>query len=291
MSPRKPTTGAKGTQELWKEGDGPGKPGEEDKWKLYDVDTRLDMNATSKETIRKTFPPANVLLSDFWVGWVCQSDLSATERDQLWPADFTDKGYIRASRKPRGKAYKVKIGNEWYYGIAGGNVQLHGSEGAALLVKQNGTPSAAKTMRIGNLALISGDHTSDPKTTINCPSTPERNENKKEQQKSSERKDNTKNRVENVTLISESESNSFKPVAEGKRKRSAMTLEDEMPLVPTESSLLRAFTPKDFARSKLPNKTTLYNFSRIDHSLILETTRGRYSTRLEKLVMDCSKNK
>jgi len=113
------------------------------------------------ESIGNTFPARNVPLSDWWVGNILQSALGGAERGKMWPCDFNSKGYIRASRTPKGRAYKQLGGNDqkWYYVVVCYRYQLHGEEGreAGLIAWKRTAPSITstkKTFKRGAIAML-----------------------------------------------------------------------------------------------------------------------------------------
>ena len=70
----------------------------------------------------------------------------------MWPCDFNSKEYIRASRTPKGRAYKQLGGNDqkWYYVVVYYRYQLHGEEGreVGLTAWRRTTSSTTSTKKI-----------------------------------------------------------------------------------------------------------------------------------------------
>ena len=113
------------------------------------------------EFIGSTLPARNVPLSDWWVGNILQSALGGAERGKMWPCDFNSKGYIWASRTPKGRAYKQLGGNDrkWYYVVVCYRYQLHGEEGreAGLIAWKRTASSITSTKKIfklGGIAML-----------------------------------------------------------------------------------------------------------------------------------------
>ncbi len=115
------------------------------------------------ESIGNTFSARNVPvpLSDWWVGNILQSALEKSKRGKMRSCDFNFKGYIRASRTPKGRAYKQLGGNDqkWYYVVVYYRYQLHGEEGreaglTAWRRTTSSTTSTKKTFKREDIAML-----------------------------------------------------------------------------------------------------------------------------------------
>ena len=122
------------------------------------------MKIIHNKSIGNTFPARNVPLSDWWVGNILQSALGGAERGKMWPCDFNSKGYIWASRTPKGRAYKQLGGNDqkWYYVVVCSRYQLHGEEGReagfiAWKRTASSITSTKKTFKRGVIAMLQND--------------------------------------------------------------------------------------------------------------------------------------
>ena len=109
-------------------------------------------------TIDSTFPPKNVYLSDWWVGRIVRSSLTAKHRYQHWSEDFSSKGYVLASRGNKGTPYKIEDEEGvWRYAVATGRYQLHGQEGSGLRSVKEGDWTADKGLLLGDEAIVQTD--------------------------------------------------------------------------------------------------------------------------------------
>ena len=148
---------------IWQKGDGSGSS--KGLWKEFHDYGQYKMDATNAKSVKNTFPPANVLLSDWWVGRIAQSALGRRERGEMWPCDFTSKGDIRASRTPKGRAYKQQFGinedgQKWFYVLLYRRVQLHGKEGldAGRSALRRTNSKDKKIVARGDIAIIQNDN-------------------------------------------------------------------------------------------------------------------------------------
>ena len=114
----------------------------------------LNISIHIYEFIDNSFPARNVPvpLSYWWIDNILQSALEEAERGKMWPCDFNSKEYIRASRTPKGRAYKQLGGNDqkWYYVVVYYRYQLHGEEGreVGLTAWRRTTSSTTSTKKI-----------------------------------------------------------------------------------------------------------------------------------------------
>lgn len=91
------------------------------------VDIPLD--ASSSESIARTFPSPDHALSDYQLYRIVTSELSSKERAVIYKKEFDRKGYILGTRLGRGRAALLTHNGQEHYAIVCGNVQLHGAEG------------------------------------------------------------------------------------------------------------------------------------------------------------------
>ena len=80
----------------------------------YDEDTTDDL------------PPAQVDLSDYWVGKVVKAGIGANERHEKWPAVFTKK-HLKSTYVNKGaasKAYNLQT-KKYHYEVVFGTYELH----------------------------------------------------------------------------------------------------------------------------------------------------------------------
>ncbi len=147
---------------IWQKGDGSGSSN--GLWKEFHDYEHYEMDATDAKSIGDTFPPVNVLLSDWWVGIILQSALGGGNRGKMWPCDFNSKGYIRTSRTSKGRAYKRQFGGskgvqKWYYIVFYNRFQLHGKEGldAGKIAVRRKTSTTKKSITRGEMAVLQND--------------------------------------------------------------------------------------------------------------------------------------